>query len=46
MLRPNRPKTFARTATIPEEVPNISIYDKGPGHPEGYPGPVTVRRPA
>jgi hypothetical protein len=35
--RPNRPKTFARTPTIPEEVRDVSIYDKGPGHLEGYP---------
>ena len=40
-LHPNRPpKTFARTRTIPEEVTDVSIYDKGPGHPEGYPGQV------
>src|SRR5215211_3057239 len=28
--RPNRPKTFARKPTIPQEVPNVSIYDKAP----------------
>src|SRR5215208_3650192 len=28
--RPNRPKTFARYHTIPQEVTNVSIYDKGP----------------
>jgi hypothetical protein len=33
-------RTFARTRTIPEEVTDVSIYTKGPGHPEGYPGPV------
>ena len=31
-LRPHRPKTFARTPTIPQKVPNVSIYDKGPGY--------------
>jgi hypothetical protein len=30
-LHPNRPKTFARNPTIPEEVTDFSIYDKGPG---------------
>ena len=30
--RPNRPKTFARSPTIPQEVPNVSIHDKGPGY--------------
>ena len=39
-LHPNRPKTFARKPTIPQKVTNVSIHDKGPGHPEGYPGPV------
>jgi hypothetical protein len=30
-LHPNRPpETFARTPTIPEEVTDVSIYDKGP----------------
>jgi hypothetical protein len=28
-VRPNRPKTFARSHTIPQKVPNVSIYDKG-----------------
>jgi hypothetical protein len=28
---PHRPKTLARKPTIPQEVPNVSIYDKGPG---------------
>jgi hypothetical protein len=28
---PNRPKTFARNPTIPEEVTDFSIYEKGPG---------------
>src|SRR5215208_1670923 len=36
---PNRPKTFARYHTIPQKVTNVSIYDKEPGRPEGYPGP-------
>jgi hypothetical protein len=31
-LHPNRPKTFARNPTIPEEVTYVSIYDKGPGY--------------
>jgi hypothetical protein len=30
--RPNRPKTFARYHTIPQKVPNVSIYDKEPGY--------------
>jgi hypothetical protein len=30
--RPNRPKTFARNPTIPQKVPNVSIYDKEPGY--------------
>jgi hypothetical protein len=29
-VRPNRPKTFARTPTIPQKVTNVSIYGKGP----------------
>src|SRR5215218_1303838 len=37
--RPNQPKTFARYHTIPQKVTTVSIYDKGPGHPEGYPDP-------
>src|SRR5688572_15711601 len=41
-LRPNRPKTFARYLTIPQKVTTVSIYGKGPGHPEGYPGPGAV----
>src|SRR5215203_2882224 len=32
-VRPNRPKTFARNHTIPQKVTNVSIHDKGPGHP-------------
>ena len=41
--RPNRPpKTFARTHTIPQKVTTVSIYDKGPGHPEGCPDPAEV----
>jgi hypothetical protein len=28
--RPNRPKTFARSPTIPQKVTNVSIYDKLP----------------
>jgi len=28
-VRPNRPKTFARTPTIPQEVTDVSICDKG-----------------
>jgi hypothetical protein len=28
---PNRPKTFARNRTIPQEVTDVSIHDKGPG---------------
>ena len=39
-VRPNRPKTIARYHTIPQKVTTVSIYAKGPGHPEGYPGPV------
>jgi hypothetical protein len=31
-VRPNRPKTFARNPTIPQKVPNVSIYDNGPGY--------------
>jgi hypothetical protein len=31
-VRPNRPKTFARNPTIPQKVPNVSIYDKEPGY--------------
>jgi hypothetical protein len=38
--RPTRPKTFARYHTIPQKVTTVSIYGKGPGRPEGYPGPV------
>jgi hypothetical protein len=30
-VRPNRPKTFARNPTIPQKVPNVSIYDKSRG---------------
>jgi hypothetical protein len=30
--RPNRPKTFARNLTIPQKVPNVSIYDNGTGY--------------
>ena len=26
---PNRPKTFARNRTLPQEMTNVSIYDKG-----------------
>ena len=29
-VRPNRPKTFARKPTIPQEATDVSIYDKGP----------------
>jgi hypothetical protein len=32
-VRPNRPKTFARNLTIPQKVPNVSIYDKREGIP-------------
>jgi hypothetical protein len=31
-LHPHRPKTFARNLTIPQKVPNVSIYDKGSGY--------------
>ena len=31
-VRPNRPKTFARSPTIPQKVTNVSIYDKEPGY--------------
>ena len=37
-LRPSPAKR-----TIPQEVPNVSIYDKGPGHPEGCPGSVGAK---
>jgi hypothetical protein len=30
-VRPNRPKTIARYHTIPQKVPNVSIYDKRAG---------------
>jgi hypothetical protein len=30
--RPNRPKTFARSLTIPQKVTTVSIYDKEPGY--------------
>src|SRR5919107_4339730 len=33
-LRPSPAKR-----TLPQEATDVSIYDKGPGHPEGYPGP-------
>jgi hypothetical protein len=41
-LTPNRPKTFARSPTLPEETTNVSIHDKGRDTPAklGYPGPV------
>jgi hypothetical protein len=39
-VRPNRPKTIARYHTIPQKVTPVSIYTKGPGHPEGYPDPA------
>jgi hypothetical protein len=29
-VRPNRPKTFARNPTLPQEMTNVSIHDKGP----------------
>src|SRR5215218_10859423 len=41
-VRPTRPKTFARNPTIPHKVTNVSIYDKGPAHAEGYPGSVML----
>jgi hypothetical protein len=41
-LLPNRPKTFARYLTIPQKVTTVSICAKGPGRPEGYPGPRLV----
>jgi hypothetical protein len=45
--RPNRPKTFARNPTIPEELTDVSIYDKGPGHPVGArPIPIPYARDA
>jgi hypothetical protein len=31
-VHPNRPKTFARNPTIPQKVPNVTIYDKEPGY--------------
>jgi hypothetical protein len=40
-LHPNRPKTFARTPTIPEELTDVSIYDKGP-FPSGKVSFVTL----
>jgi hypothetical protein len=40
---PNRPKTFARYHTIPQKVTTVSICAKGPGHPEGYPGPIHLQ---
>src|SRR5215210_2710762 len=30
---PTRPKTIACTPTIPHKVTDVSIYDRGPGHP-------------
>jgi len=30
-LPPNRPKTFARNRTLPQEATDVSIYDKGAG---------------
>jgi hypothetical protein len=36
--RPNRPKTFARSPTLPEETTNVSIHNKGP-EPES-PSPI------
>ena len=32
-------ETFARKPTIPQKVPNVSIYDKRPGHPIRMPRP-------
>src|SRR5918995_5627367 len=29
-LHPNRPKTFARTRTLPQEATDVSIFQKGP----------------
>ena len=29
-VRPNRPKTIARSPTIPQKVTNVSIHAKGP----------------
>ena len=29
-LHPNRPKTFARNPTLPQEVTNVSTHDKAP----------------
>jgi hypothetical protein len=37
-VRPNRPKTFARNPTIPQKVPDVSIYDKGRDPLEQRPG--------
>src|SRR5829696_4652192 len=41
-LRPNRPKTFARNRTLPQEATDVSIYDKGPGL-QDVSGPVAPR---
>jgi hypothetical protein len=35
---PNRPKTFARNRTLPREVADVSIYDKGPEPLRAPPG--------
>jgi hypothetical protein len=40
-LHPNRPKTIARNPTIPKEVADVSIYDKGP-FPSGKVSFVTL----
>jgi hypothetical protein len=37
-VHPNLPKTFARNRTLPQEVPNFAIHDKGP-EPES-PAPI------
>jgi hypothetical protein len=42
-VRPNRPKTFARNPTIPQEVPNVSIYDKRAGIPIKIPAWLVPR---
>ncbi len=34
--------TFARNRTLPQEAPDVSIYDKGPGRPKDAPARARV----
>jgi hypothetical protein len=45
-VHPNRPKTFARKPTLPQEGPNFAIHDKGRDSPKDAPSRCPKPSPA